>query len=320
MSIGLSQPSHEDEVPVKLSNNRFSKPFEFLMNLYALPKYNEVDPTIFLFITFPMFFGIILGDMGYGAVIAALAFFVSKKFPSAAPLARLMMPAALSSIFFGALFGEAFGFEEIKLLGLELHLPYLLHRITEVDRMLYVSVFVGFMHVNIGLLLGFINELEHGLKKAVLAKGSWWVLQAGIAAIAATHLGLAPLHPLIGYGLAALAVVMIYMGESISGLVEIPALFSNILSYSRLMAVGLASVGLAVVVNGFMGQFAGSGGLMIIPAILIGIAGHSLNIALGLLGGFLHSIRLHYVEFFTKFFKGGAIPFDPFGKKTQEVT
>jgi len=112
---------------------------------------------------------------------------------------------------------------------------------------------------------------------------------------------------------------MIYLGESMAGVVEIPGLASNILSYSRLMAVGLASVGLAIVVNGFVEDFIHQGGFMIIAAIIVGIVGHTINIALGLLGGFLHSIRLHYVEFFTKFFKGGAVPFTPFGQKFEEA-
>ena len=314
ISIEVSRPSHRDEIPVKLSNNRVSRPFEFLMKLYSLPRYSEIDPTLFLSITFPLFFGLILGDMGYGLVIGAMALFIRSKIPAAKTLASLMIPAALSSIFFGAIFGEIFGFEEL----FGYHLPHVISRLKSIDQMLYVSIAVGFIHVNLGLLVGFINELSHGFKTAFLAKGSWWVLQAGLLVIAMNALGLARINPVIGYSMAAVAVVMIYLGESISGLTEIPALFSNILSYSRLMAVGLASVGLAHVVNGFVLKFSEAGGVMILAAVVIGLLGHALNIALGLLGGFLHSIRLHYVEFFTKFFKGDAIPFDSFGKKIQQ--
>ena len=312
-SIETSRPGHEDEVPVKLKNNKVSRPFEFLMNLYSLPKYSEIDPTLFLSITFPLFFGIILGDMGYGLVVGLLALFIRSKIPAAKSLASLMIPAAISSVIFGALFGEIFGFEEL----FGHHLPHVISRLKSVDQMLYASVAVGFLHVNIGLLAGFANEMSHGLKKALLAKGSWWVLQAGLALIAMSALGIAETS-LLGYGVTALAVVLIYMGESMSGLTEIPGLFSNILSYSRLMAVGMASVGLAHVVNGFVLKFAEAGGVMTAAAVIIGLLGHALNIALGLLGGFLHSLRLHYVEFFTKFFKGDATPFDSFGKKIQQ--
>ncbi|MAG15740.1 hypothetical protein CMO88_01630 [Candidatus Woesearchaeota archaeon] len=315
VEIEVKQPSHDEEVPVKLSNTKLTKPFEFLMNLYALPKYAEIDPTIFLFISFPLFFGIILGDIGYGATIVLLLLYFAKKFPSMKPLAKVIMPAAMASIFFGFLFGEVFGFEEL----FGYHLPHLISRLHQVQEMLYISVIIGLLHVNLGLLLGFINELEHGLKKAILAKASWWLLQISLVGIAISLSGLLPIPMYINVILAIVSLIMIYLGESVSGLVEIPGLFSNILSYSRLMAVGLASVGLAVVVNGFVEEFASKGGIMILAAVIIGILGHALNIALGLMGGFLQSLRLHYVEFFTKFFKGGAIPFHPFGKKITEV-
>ncbi len=313
--IELGEPSHEDEVPVSLSNRRQAKPFEMLMNLYALPKYDEIDPTLFLSITFPLFFGIILGDIGYGAFTALLLLYLSKKMPKAAPLAKVMMPAALSSIFFGFVFGEVFGLEEL----FGYHLPHLISRLHQTTQMLTISIIIGAIHVNIGILLGFVNEMDHhGLKKAVLAKGSWWAIQAGIVLAALSLKGAIPVPIYLAALLTTAGIAMLVLGEPME-IVEIPAIISNILSYSRLMAVGLASVGLAVVVNGFIENFLSAGGIMmIIAAILVGVTGHILNIALGLLGGFLHSIRLHYVEFFTKFFKGGAIPFNAFGKRGAE--
>ncbi len=314
-SVEISKPSHGDNVPVKLANSRQVKPFETLMNLYALPKYWEVDPTLFLSITFPLFFGIILGDVGYGAVTALLLLLISKRMPKAAPLARVMMPAAISSIFFGLIFGEIFGFEE--LFGYEL--PHLISRLHQIKEMLIISVIIGAIHVNMGILLGFINEKDHhGLKKAILAKGSWWVMQLGIILAALSSTGILGVPAYLGGLLFIAGIAMLIIGEPME-IVEIPALASNIMSYSRLMAVGLASVGLAVVVNGFIEEFAAQGGIMILAAIIVGVLGHALNIALGLLGGFLHSIRLHYVEFFTKFFKGGAIPFQAFGRRKVEA-
>jgi len=313
--IEVNYPSHDEEIPVKLSNKKLVKPFEFLMNLYALPKYAEIDPTLFLFITFPLFFGIILGDVGYGATVVLLLLYLSKKFPSAKPLARVIMPAAISSIFFGFVFGEIFGFEEL----FGYHIPHLISRVHQIQEMLIISIVIGLIHINLGLLAGFINELNHGLRKAILAKGSWWLLQLSIGVMAASSAGLLPVPMYAGGILAIISVIMIYLGEGASGLIELPGLFSNVPSYSRLMAVGLASVGLAVVVNSFVEEFASAGGFMIIAAIFVGILGHALNIALGVLGGFLQSLRLHYVEFFTKFFKGGAVHYHPFGKITKEV-
>lgn len=311
----VSKPSHDDSVPVKLANAKLSKPYEFLLNLYALPKYSEIDPTLFLFLTFPLFFGIILGDIGYGLVILALLFYMPKKYPGMKPIAKIMLPAALSSVIFGFLFGEIFGFEEL----LGFHLPHVLSRIHQVREMLAFSVFIGLLHINLGLLLGFVNELEHGLRKALLAKGSWWLLQISILGIWLTASGQIALPIYASIAAAIISAALIYMGESITGIIEIPGLISNLISYTRLAAVGLASVGLAVVVNSFMEDFINAGGIMAVAGVAIGIFGHALNIALGLLGGFLQSIRLNYVEFFTKFFKGGAVPYYPFGKKLDEA-
>jgi V/A-type H+-transporting ATPase subunit I len=136
-------------------------------------------------------------------------------------------------------------------------------------------------------------------------------------------LGIAPFNSMIIEGLAlgmllgaailVLSIIMLYLGEGVRGMIELPALLSNILSYARLFAVGLASVQLALIINGFAEDFIAQGGVMIVAAIVILILGHGVNITLGILGSFLHSLRLHYVEFFGKFFEGGGPRYSPFG-------
>jgi V/A-type H+-transporting ATPase subunit I len=108
---------------------------------------------------------------------------------------------------------------------------------------------------------------------------------------------------------------MLFKGEGVKGIIELPSLLSNTLSYLRLMAIGLSSVSIAIVVNTMAGEFFHGGGMMIFAGIMIILVGHVLNIILGLFGSFLHSLRLHYVEFFSKFFQGGAEKFKPFGAK-----
>jgi len=110
---------------------------------------------------------------------------------------------------------------------------------------------------------------------------------------------------------------MIYKGEGAKGLIEIPALFSHMLSYARLMAVGLASVILAAVINDLAGEMFAAGIAGIIGGVLLLAVGHSVNIGLGLISPFLHSLRLHYVEFFTKFYHGGGIRYIPFGAERE---
>jgi len=179
------------------------------------------------------------------------------------------------------------------------------------------------VHINLGFVLGFFNELRHkGLFKAFAAKLSWILLEAGIAIAATSKISGIPVA--FGTVTAIAALVLIYIGESrkpldfeasIRSLIEVPGLFSNLLSYTRLMAVGLSSVSLAAVFNSIAMQSAHGGALGMFIAVLILFIGHTINLALGLLGGFLHSLRLHYVEFFTKFFEGGAVQFKPFGAR-----
>ena len=312
--VESEMPHHGELVPVKLDNPKPAKPFEFFMDLYALPKYDEIDPTLFMFVTFPLFFGIILGDVGYGLVSFFLLLWLKEKMPGSAKLVNVIVPAAVSSIVFGFLFGEVFGFEQA--FGMEF--PRLISRAHDINAMLFASVIIGLVHINLGFVLGFLNELHHkGLFKAFAAKLSWIILQAGVALVALAATGMVNISVYVGIAVAVASVILIYIGESMRGIIEIPGLFSNLLSYARLMAVGLSSVSLAVVINDMAKEVAHTGLIGMAASVLILFVGHTMNLALGLLGGFLQSLRLHYVEFFTKFFEGGAISFKPFGSKTE---
>jgi len=297
-----------EDVPIKLKNKKIIKPFEFFMHLYTLPSYKELDPSFIMFLTFPFLFGFMLGDIGYGLTILILLLLVRKKLKNA--LIDIMIFASIGTIFFGALFGEVFGFE--VLFGF--HLPHILSRGHDITQLLYLAVAVGVLHLNLGLIIGFINELKsHGFLKAFFCKIAWIILQLGVALLALSYTKILAIRPIAGYATLIIAIIMLYKGEGVQGLVELPSIFSNILSYARLMAIGLSSVSLAIVINGFVGEFFSKGGLMIIVGILVLIIGHIINIGVGILGSFLHSLRLHYVEFFTKFYHGGGQEYKPFG-------
>lgn len=299
--------------PVNLKNPKPIQPFEFFMNLYSLPKYAEIDPTFFIFLTFPVFFGMMLGDIGYGIITAALFMGLKKKSGSREmqALLNVMIFASFASIFFGFVFGEFFG--EEALFGTEF--PRLFNRVEGVSEMLLITAGIGVAQLNLGFALGFYNKLkEHGFMRALLEKGSWIILEAGVALLAASYAGYLLISPYAGWLLSIIAVLMLIKAEGIKGIVELPSLLSNVLSYTRLMAVGLASVSLALVVNGFAREFFHMGGVYILFAVMILVLGHGINLALGILGPFLQSLRLHYVEFFTKFFEGGGKPYKPFGK------
>lgn len=339
----------KESTPIRLKNPFIAKPFEFFMRLYTLPKYKEIDPTFFIFLTFPIFFGFMLGDVGYGLVTLLLFWWLKKIIPSGKDLLNSMMACSYWTTIFGFLFGEYFGFEYVKsniwqniieTLKLPLHkalmdgeivyeFPRLINRMhgyvdvlgNNIHIVLIIGAIVGIIHINLSILLGFMNELEsHGLKKAILARLSWYVFEIGLVLLALNLLNIITVPLYIAVILLIISAVMIYLGEGVQGIIEIFSLFSNTLSYLRLGAVGLASVGLAVVVNEELGMpFIEKGGLFILLAIIIMILGHAINIALGIIGPFLHAIRLHYVEFFMRFYKGGGKAYKPFGAAEEDA-
>lgn len=310
-TIHMEYSNSKKGAPTLLQNPAAIRPFEFFLQLYTLPKYSEIDPTIIMSITFPLFFGFMLGDMGYGIVLLALFLFLRNR--TTGILKALTGPLIWSSvgtIFFGFIFGEFFGAEVIH--------P-ILNRVHDPTLILGIAVLVGFIHLNLGFLVGFFNEkASHGIRQAVLGKLSWLILEFGILLIGLDAMGVVSMGgPLIGGIVALAAVVMIYLGEGAKGLVELPAILSNVLSYGRLFAVGLSSVSLALVVNQMAGSVWEGGVLGMALGIVILVLGHVLNLALGLLGPSLHAIRLHYVEFFSKFYHGGGTIYRPFGQKEE---
>lgn len=300
--------------PTALENPVIVKPFEFFMNLYALPKYNEIDPTFLVFLTFPLFFGFMLGDVGYGIITLIAFLFLRRKLKGEASLlVNSLIVASLATILFGFVFGEFFGFEFVE--------KPLLNRAHELDLMLLISIAVGLIHITLGFLIGFYNVLiQHGLKEAVYEKGSWLMIEAGgLLILSEMILAMTSFGIISGGVLLLVGVILLFKGEGVQGIIELPTILSNTLSYARLFAVGLASVQLALIINKFATAFFSQGGLFIIAAILILFLGHLVNILLGLIGPFLHSLRLHYVEFFGKFYKGGGKRFLPFGVEKNNV-
>ncbi len=346
--IEITEIRKTDKIPIVLDNILFVKPYEFFLNLYTLPNYKEMDPSFLMFFSFPFFFGLMLGDVGYGLVTLLLFAVLWWKMKKTRNLLTAMMFCAIVTIFFGFVFGEYFGFEHVseetgkylvEQYKLPLHqeiihngelvysFPRIINRLhgeiemfgNTLPAVLVIGGIIGFIHVNLGLFLGFINEIVfHGFKHAFFAKISWYVLELGVAVTVLSKINLIAIHWLYGFGVILFAAGMLFIGEGIQGIVEIPGILTNILSYLRLGAVGLSSVGLAVVINENLAMpFLEKGGLYIIIAVCILIVGHLINIALGILGPFLHSLRLHYVEFFSKFYKGGGIPFVAFGEEKE---
>jgi V/A-type H+-transporting ATPase subunit I len=305
--IQVEEMEEEDNPPVKYHNNRAVQPFESLTDLMARPKYNELDPSFMILLTFPLFFGMMIGDAGYG-LTSGLAFLAGIKFfPEAAKLFKALLWTSAATILFGFIYGEAFGFHF-------LHTPF--YRGDLWTEIFYLTLGIGVVHVNLGLLLGAYNEyMHHGLLEAVFAKGSWILLQIAVLAgyLTASSFGTTP-GIAVGLGIGIPTLLMLYKGEGIEGIVEIPSLVSNILSYLRLFGVCMAAYTLAGTVNAIANPMLASGSLMgIAGGTLIMIVGHGVLTFVKIMEGFLQGIRLHYVEQFGWFYEGGGRKYSPFG-------
>lgn len=300
-----------EKAPTQLDNKGPFKPFEFFLRLYTLPKYKEIDPTFLVFVTYPVIFGIMLGDIGYGLVLFCVFAFIRFRMKKLKSVSSVLMFSAAMTVAAGFFFGEFFGTEQI--MGYELH-P-LIHRSGHnLNQLLIMAVSIGVVHVNLGILFGFVNELKSGKYRHALGKFSWFVFQAGgIIYGLELLLGMKILDPNLSLGIMLAGVVGLAVGEGFMGIVEIPTLISNILSYARIAAVGLASVSLAFIVNQMAGGMFEAGGVMVIMGVALLIGGHAINTIIGLLDSFLQSLRLHYVEMFSKFYHGNGEQYKPFG-------
>ena len=299
-------------IPTLLSNRRVFRSFEVLMKLLPPPKYDNIDATAFITVFFPLFFGIILGDMAYGLVLMGLAGLLRwrVKRPSVlADVGIVAMTAGFFTVVFGFLYGEFLGDLGELHFGLRPLAPWL-HRATAIEVMLILSIAIGVVHVGLGFALKtYISfAMRHtkgvleGIAKIVVILGA-----VGVFTQLFLELPVAIRH--VSFGLIGTGVAGVAYTEGFFGLIELMSMFGNILSYSRIMAVGIASVILAIVANRLA-----EASPNIFLAVLIGFMVHLLNFVIGIFSPTIHSLRLHYVEFFAKFFNSSGRLFKPFRK------
>ena len=308
---------------MQLSNPRAVRPFQTLFGLLPLPKYGSIDPTWFMAVFFPPIFGLMLGDIGYGLLLALGTFLLWRKGRTnklAKTLAIILGSCSFFTIVFGFVFGELFG-----TFGHQIGLKPLWRERLEVGAedtgkvlltYLIFSVAVGAAHILCGLVLGIINARR---SKQTVNVVDCIAKIVGIFALFFIVGRLVNLLPPVFTSLSIVAWVVFFVlvvwttvRHPTHGLMmplELLGTVGNILSYARIMAVGMASAVLALLANQF-GSMINNLVLAVIVVVLI----HALNLVLGIVDPTIQGLRLHYVEFFSKFYMAGGRAYSPFKK------
>ncbi len=304
-----------ERVPVVLQNPQYFKPFENFTRLLPLPSYTSFDPTPFIGLFFPLFFGLILGDTGYGLILLCLAMLSARlaKKQLYRDAARILKICSFYAIIFGLLYGEFFGDFGHTVLGMK---PLFIDRQKNIIPMLYFAMAVGLAHVTLGLALGLVSALRRHTKKEALVKLLNIVFIFLIIALIITFIGFFPellTRPLI-ITILILCPLLLFSGGILAPL-ELLKNIGNIISYARIMAIGLTSVLLANVAN----QLSGLTGDIILGLMVGGII-HLIGIIIGVFSSSIHSLRLHYVEFFDKFIELGGRKYSPFSADQEKPT
>jgi V/A-type H+/Na+-transporting ATPase subunit I len=305
-------PATQKLAPVQLQNPPPARPFESLVNLLALPRYGHIDPTSLMAFFLPIFFGMMLGDIGYGALLLAMSIWLLRKFKRGVAHDILIILAMGSgwAIVFGFLYGELFG-----TLGENLGLhPLWFDRASaeNVAGLMLMTIAIGAVHVTLGLVLGVWEGIKDRSRSHLLERGGMLVGLIALFVIVGVAAKVLP-QGLMTPAIAGLIIGIVLLGASLGwlgilmGPIEFIGLIGNILSYLRIAAIGLASVYLAKVANDVAGIVGN-----IIVGIILAVLIHALNLVLGAFSPTIHSLRLHYVEFFRKFYEGGGRPYKPY--------
>ena len=325
-----SDPTEEEipEVPVSLKNNWFTRSLNMVTEMYALPSYGGVDPNPLMAFFFIFFYGFMMADMGYGLLMMLVSFIVMKKAKPNGPTMKHMMPlmglCGVSTFIMGALTGGFFGdlIPQLVLMtsGKEIALPALFSPLDDALAVLIGSLVIGLIQIFTGMGVSIYRKIKAGqVMDAICGEVAWYlvfILFAVGVLIGQLKIALIAIIVLLvltqGYGKKGIVGKLMGIGGSLYN--NITGYFSDILSYSRLMALMLAGAVIAQVFN-TLGGITGN----IITFFIISAIGNALNFALNLLGCYVHDMRLQCLEYFGRFYEDGGKPFRPVGIETKFV-
>ncbi|MBM3701142.1 MAG: hypothetical protein FJW68_09565, partial [Actinobacteria bacterium] len=347
------EPEEGEEIPIILDNKPLIKPFELIINLYGVPRYFEIDPTPFVSLFFAMFFGLCLTDAGYGFIFLILSALIYFKMRGARKMALLIFFLGIFTIIAGALFNGWFG-DLPSYLGMDNFFARLaffgdpMKSESAAMNFFRLALALGVVQVVFGLFIKLVDNIrKKNYGVAFLDTLPWILIVVSLIIILLSgdiavnmQLADAPLFPAFMSRIliwliipSAIVVVLfsardqkswgfrIFMGFLNLTIVNgITSFLGDFLSYIRLMALGLVTAGIGVAINRIVFDL-GSIPVIGIVIIIIGlIFGHIFNMGINILGGFVHTMRLQYVEFFSKFYEGGGRPFKELKEEHNYIT
>ncbi|MBQ8424786.1 MAG: hypothetical protein IJX17_02040 [Clostridia bacterium] len=328
----FSKPTNNDKVPTKTKNKKFVKPFEFVTNMYSVPKYNEIDPNFLVGLFFSLFFGFIMADIGYGILLLGIGLFLVLKKGTGQGLKDLMKVVAIGGVFaivFGLLFGSFLGYTHNDFS----FIPKALFPDPSKNVMMYLiaSVVIGAVQIMVGFALkGILLIRRRKFGEAICSAFAWDIFFIGAGIFALDLVKVTDGLMMIGLGIAIFGVATAVIGniiinkgfdrlaKSFGSLYSILNLFSDLLSYTRLFGLMLSGVIIATIVNQLASGFFAVA-WQIPFGILILLIGHAFNISMGALGAYIHDARLQYIEFFSRFYEGEGELFTPFGSNFSYI-
>jgi len=341
--LDVRDPEDGETPPSYVENNKFATPFEQVTNLYSRPDPKGIDATPYMAPFYVLLFGLMLSDTGYGIVLAILtAAFIKIKKPTgmSGGFARVLFWGGISTIVWGVLVGTFFGMDFDVLFGTKNLFPIFVDPMENPIGMLILCFGLGVLHILFGVILKMKVAFSNGdWQTAIFDSLSWILIVLGLIvyAVPSAVPGLPKVIGTVGLAAAGLGAVMILLfkgrdkknpfARTISGLGElyqVTGYLSDILSYARLFALGIATGVIASVFNELCKMLMGSPILVlrilgIAVACVLLVALHGFNIAINTLGAFVHCARLQYVEFYGKFYEMGGRAFRPLGYQTKNV-
>ncbi len=301
--------------PTQTNRPGILKPFDYLVGFYSVQRSDEIDPTLIFIISFPIFYGLMVTDVGYGLASLLLATFITKKTNPDGLMynaARLWQLNSVAAIFFGLLSNQWFGFQLNGYIGL----PQLFDWFKDTPLLIAITVIFGLLQVVLGLALGIVNSYNHGHKKLAAARFfSILVVVFGTIAVAGAFFSVFNAQTSTMATIIAVISVLLTLALSGSEATEIVNLITHPLSYARLMGFGLGSVIIAFLIDMAFTPNPKDGIIIFAIYAIIFICLHLVNMVLAIFEGLVQGVRLNFVEFFSKFYIGNGIPFKPFSYK-----